>query len=271
MSDCLSCSPARPRAVQGSRVALCLQIAESRYPAFFLWRQLWCVVPQDVEADPSAEGQIFRSPAQKVSPASSWQVVGRNGGSPAAASYAALGIVSTVTDSIVEFAYSAQCRTDRHGQPRYIDCLEEIYRTRDSPSLQHFWATEKSKGVWGESDLEKAYELFGFGSHNGMETDMPQIPSEVPETMITDAFATRFIEAEGDPARRSELKDAVEVIAKARKSELIRASVASLEMEASKPKMTAERAYQVLETHESYDDDMLIALYDIRVRHSPGY
>lgn len=129
-------------------------------------------------------------------------------------------------------------------------------------------ASERSTGGYTTADITTAYS----------ELRLPGPPSGwhyLDDDAIVDAYSKREEHVE-HPERKKVLKDAFKLIADVRSSELLKTivnSTSGFDDASSKPQMTLERAYRLLdipvEGADSTDDGFVCTLYDLAVDATP--
>ncbi|GAA5954026.1 hypothetical protein JCM21900_005384 [Sporobolomyces salmonicolor] len=205
----------------------------------------------------------------RTDPHQGWTTVSRSASTrispldPLADEYSRLGCTPDLADEAIMTVYDAQAEAWAPNIPNFLEALSQIANARASDTLKTKVAIEHSKGRHTRSELDHAYAELRLPS--GVDGD------DLTEDQICDAFQVRDPEVT-HPERKKVLRDAMEVIAGARSSDLIKAMLVSMgesdEM-ASKPKMDVERAYKVLEVDVTTDDDMLVTVYGFRIDDAP--
>lgn len=139
--------------------------------------------------------------------------------------------------------------------------MQILSKVRNSEAFQVCMASERSKGHWTSEDLTEAYIAIG-GSEMEVHTD---------DDLVIDAYNTRKEEVK-DPTRRRVLREALELVARSRKSETLQAVLVSTEDEDAKPKMDFAKACRLLDLDPKLelDDDTLLMIYNVRVSDSSG-
>ncbi|KAH8930296.1 cysteine proteinase [Atractiella rhizophila] len=170
--------------------------------------------------------------------------------------YEVLGIREISTDQLIEFAYRRQRASNRRNHAYYLEALSRIGDVRGSEYLKGIVVQERSCGLYTTSDIEKAF------------LDLT-CPLDASEDMISKKFNDRWHD-NTDPAIRHDLLEALNIIATERESDLLKSTWASCKEGPREPAMDIEKARLVLGHMDDMDDEMLLALYDIRIMDSPG-
>ncbi|KAK8186701.1 hypothetical protein BC567DRAFT_259913 [Phyllosticta citribraziliensis] len=76
--------------------------------------------------------------------------------------YIGLGALDTFADSLVIFAHSRQVQVDVRNKSYYLECLQEIAKTRESEELMTQCAVEESTGTVSRKDVAEALKYFDF-------------------------------------------------------------------------------------------------------------
>ncbi|GAA5867533.1 hypothetical protein JCM1840_002542 [Sporobolomyces johnsonii] len=205
----------------------------------------------------------------RIDPNQGWTTVSRSASTrfspmdPLADEYSRLGCTPDLADETIVTVYDAQTEAWAPNIPSFLEALSQIANARASDTLKTKVAIEHSKGRHTRSELDRAYAELRLPS--GVNGD------DLTEDQICDAFHVRDPEVT-HPERKKVLREAMEVIAGARGSDLIKAMLVSMgdgDETASKPKMDVERAYKVLEVDVTTDDDMLVTVYGFRLDDAP--
>ena len=130
--------------------------------------------------------------------------------------------------------------------------------------MTHLLAMEQSRGRWRPEDLEKSIALLGFGSDNTLRVDIQDVEDEFVVSAWEDAMKRAWREDEKKAVEhRAALRDAFRIVGESRGSK----SLKRIYDEADKfGDMTPEKAHSTLEVPRGVPDDMLITVYNMRVR-----
>lgn len=167
---------------------------------------------------------------------------------------------------LLQFAYYAQCRCDPSQTPRYFGALVKIVQWLNSvmivpQDLESLIVTERSRGRFNEEDVQKAIWVLGFGSDNSLKVDYDE---DVDDNFLRHAWKDAVRRSWNEPdasSRRRDLNEAIRVVAEWKRStELMKA----WDTEVTNA-MTPDKAYDTLEVPLSVDEEMLIAVYTMRV------
>lgn len=127
--------------------------------------------------------------------------------------------------------------------------------------LESLIVTERSRGRFNEEDVQKAIWVLGFGSDNSLKVDYDE---DVDDNFLRHAWKDAVRRSWNEPdasSRRRDLNEAIRVVAEWKRStELMKA----WDMEVTNA-MTPDKAYDTLEVPLSVDEEMLIAVYTMRV------
>lgn len=127
--------------------------------------------------------------------------------------------------------------------------------------LESLIVTERSRGRFNEEDVQKAIWVLGFGSDNSLKVDYDE---DVDDNFLRHAWKDAVRRSWNEPdasSRRRDLNEATRVVAEWKRStELMKA----WDMEVTNA-MTPDKAYDTLEVPLSVDEEMLIAVYTMRV------
>ncbi|KAK7528055.1 uncharacterized protein IWZ02DRAFT_143660 [Phyllosticta citriasiana] len=80
--------------------------------------------------------------------------------------YSGLGAIDTFADNLVTFAHSRQVDIDPANKSYYLECLQEIAKTRESEELMTQCAVEESTGTVSRKDAADALKYFDFDIAN---------------------------------------------------------------------------------------------------------
>lgn len=176
--------------------------------------------------------------------------------------YAGLGSVSDMHDDLIHKLYLKQEEADPDNQPYYFDCFKGIAEGRNSESMALSVAIEESSGKSGRRDIVNAYRAFGLAVHDNYDD----------EALIGN-FKARIPDA---PMQEPDLRRALGLIGKHRKSATIRQFVENCESELNDDRVnmlteleaiiTYEQAMSLLKADEQTDDDGILALATVQVR-----
>lgn len=133
---------------------------------------------------------------------------------------------------------------------KVLGCIDVIQEVRNSEPLNVFRATERSKGLYSDKELETAFIILGCLSR------------DVSDDQIVDAYTIATSETSLTDRKKS-FRDALKLIAKDRNSDVMRAILVSEEEVESKMDLAA--AYRTLEVSEDIDEDFLNMAFNIRV------
>ncbi|GJJ13561.1 hypothetical protein Clacol_007816 [Clathrus columnatus] len=171
---------------------------------------------------------------------------------------------------LLEFAYRAQCRCDPSRTNEYFNALTQLMTllriavTPPSIELETLYTTELDRGRWVPSELVQAADALGFGRTNDLKVDLDESEDEFVwrawELLMTQAWK----EPDGGAAHRKTLTRYLHIIAEARKSKFLKQKASD-----SIAELTPERAYGTLEVPQYVDEEMLIAVYKMRVMDQP--
>lgn len=167
----------------------------------------------------------------------------------------------------MQFAYLAQCRCDPKNTPQYFQRLTNIVNTLRNagtyPSdLDTLVASEHSRGRFTMTEFDDAKALLGFGSDNWLRLDYDEdVEDEFIRRAWRDAIRRSWNESDGSTKRR-ELNDAIKILAEGRNS----LELAKAWNDEVTNGMTPDRAYSTLGVPEGVDEEMLITVYNMRVR-----
>jgi ubiquitin carboxyl-terminal hydrolase 25 len=169
---------------------------------------------------------------------------------------------------LLAFAYYAQCRCDPAGTVKYFTALciivEVLQASASCPGLlQEVVATERSRDRFTQSEVENAAMDLGFGIQNVLHVDYDE---DVDDLFIENAWKECVKRSWKDSERGGEIlraaNDALRILAEARGSTKLRKV-----WESGKGKgMSPEKAYDTLEVPKDVDDQMLITVFNMRVR-----
>ncbi|GAA6018600.1 hypothetical protein JCM11491_006159 [Sporobolomyces phaffii] len=185
---------------------------------------------------------------------------------PLAAHYSTLGCTPDLSDESILRVFETQMRTWPANSPEFLEALIKISTIRDSECLSTKIVVERSKGKYARSEIDKAYAELRLPASD--DSDL------IGEDELSHAFDKRLSEVE-HPERRKVLKDALNLIAQHKQSEVLQAVLISLgESEGSGPsgmqgleaeKMDPDRAYRALEIDKTTDDEVIAMVYEVRV------
>lgn len=188
-----------------------------------------------------------------------------------AAVYKVLGVTPETSDEDIAFAYACQIETDSRHHLYYFDALVEIATLRgdNREALQVLIATERSKDRYGYSDVVRALTALKLKpndhpSHRFFHYPISEWPNE-------DIIASAYHESKEEVPKRQgsesdlkELKDAIHLLAKITRSELLQVVIESASP--SKPtvgEMTVEEAFAYLQATRDVTDNVLCSAVSI--------
>lgn len=185
--------------------------------------------------------------------------------------YKALGVTPETADEDVVFAYQCQVETDKRHHLYYFDSLVELASLRGDQRevLQLAIATERSQDRFGYREIVRALEKLSLKPLVDPHKTFFGYPySQWPnEDYIASAYQDRKDEIpkkQGSESDLKELKDAVELLAKALGSELLQVVLASASP--AKPAvgdMTVDEAFAYLQVSQDTNDNVLCSAVSI--------
>ena len=165
------------------------------------------------------------------------------------------------------YAYLAQCRCDPASTITYFTQLLAIVETMknlgvDPPDqLQMLVVEERSRHRFTFDDYNKAVSFLGFGKDNTLGVELED---DVPSDFIIQAWKDAVKRSWRDPdgaQLRTDLNQAFKIVADFRQNPQLR--IAWEQGKASL--MTPDAAYSTLEVPHDTDEDMLVAIFNMRV------
>lgn len=145
----------------------------------------------------------------------------------------------------------------------------------DSETLSLFAQTEKSKGYWFKDEREKGLKMLGFGDDGPLRIDFDE--SDVDGPFLINAYISAWNSVNAayglkKPDERDvelrELKDAVVVVAQSTGREDL---VSYVEEELRKRSRDPAQAYATLGANHEMDDEIILAIFSLRVSFYPTY
>jgi ubiquitin carboxyl-terminal hydrolase 25/28 len=162
--------------------------------------------------------------------------------------YAGLGAVGDFSDALLLFAFSCQNRVDEANSPYYFECLQAIAIGRNSEVLDLQVQILASQGYTNRQEVARAYQYIG------MDPDRADV---VTDENIIGQFRSRISNI--GPADAEESRNALRVIAFARKSDKIR-------QEAANAIENYEQALAWLDLDDHSPDEFVMTMFTIKVR-----
>ena len=147
----------------------------------------------------------------------------------------------------------------------YLATIVQLMSTlgEDVPQqLRELVAIENSRNRFTQPDLERAVAQLGFGPEGSLRVDYD---NDIDDEFVANAWRARVKEAMHDTIdganKLREANEAFRIVAEARGSVVLHGM-----WEYSKSMMTADRAYKLLEIPEDTEDEMVITVFNMRVR-----
>lgn len=185
--------------------------------------------------------------------------------------YKVLGVTPETADEDIAFAYTCQVDTDPRHQLYYFDALVEIATLRgdNREALQVLIATERSRDRYGYTEIVRALATLKLKPLDHPSDRFFNYP--VSDWPNEDSIAAAYHESKEDVPKRQgsesdlkELKDAVVLLAKATRSELLQVVIESASP--AKPtvgEMTVEEAFTYLQATKDVTDNVLCSAVSI--------
>ena len=177
--------------------------------------------------------------------------------------YRVLGITPEADNRTVLFAYRSQIASDPNATPQYLEALKDINTLRGSqPNLEIEIALAASQDKLSMGEVMLALRHIGAEPNTTSvdeSTGLKQI-EQVTEEQIVEAYGLKreqIVQSQGSESDLKELRDAMRIITKAWRSDLLDATVMSLDNHPAKPTYTEEEAYKHLNTSKETDDATL--------------
>lgn len=176
------------------------------------------------------------------------------------------------SSELLHFAYLAQCRCDPENTPAYFESLFKIVDALSSigrcpASLETLIVSERSRGRFTSEGVADAVRTLGFGTDNDLRLEYDE---EVDDEFIKNAWRSAlrrsWKEIEG-ASRRRELNEAFRIVAESRSSLPLIRDYEDEQLHG----MTPDQAYDTLEVPMGVEEDMLITVYNMRVRSDSSY
>lgn len=173
----------------------------------------------------------------------------------------------------MQYAYRHQLRCDPHNAFHYLEAMKvisEVPRIADAEQLAFAVLTEKSKGYFTEEDLAKALTRLGFGEEGPLRI---AFDTDIDGEFLMNAFATAWSDINhmygGDGPNNDQkdvalkdLKESVEIAAMSTgRVELVKYVEEALRKRNRDPVL----AYSALGASEGMDEDLILAIYSMRV------
>ena len=169
--------------------------------------------------------------------------------------YTALGVTAVDTDAYIEQAFNTGLQYRPSDGPKLFEAFRVIVASRKSESLQTMEGVARSMGLYSETDLDDAYMAIGI---------KPDERAFVAETDVVDAFNRTLDGAASDNARRHNVLEAFNLIARHTESQLFAAILQSRnEPVVTEPTLDeAYRAFNLAADSHGVDDELLTAMYE---------
>ncbi|KAJ7754991.1 hypothetical protein DFH07DRAFT_496988 [Mycena maculata] len=177
----------------------------------------------------------------------------------------------TFSPELLIFAYLAQCRCDPGQTLEYFSNLRTLARALDASGndcvmLVQLLDTEGSRGRFAREDIDAAAATLGFGVNGYLQTEYD---AEVPDDYVENAWRECLKRSWHDYANGTTLQkratDALKIIADARGSHTLQ------KVHEDGGTMTPERAFGTLEVPQDVDEEMLIAIFGMRLEEDPKH
>ncbi|KAK9899710.1 cysteine proteinase [Cystobasidium minutum MCA 4210] len=188
-----------------------------------------------------------------------------------AACFKILGVTPETGDEDIAFAYQSQVQSDATNGPYYLDSLIQIAQLRGDhrETLQMLIATERSQDRLSNTEVMGALAKLGLSpipKPNQLFFDQPvnDLPNEDIIAAAYHESKERVPQQQGTESDLKELKDAVTILAKALRSDLLRVVLDSAAP--SKPTfddMTLTEAWEYLQVSSSLGDEVICSAASI--------
>lgn len=141
----------------------------------------------------------------------------------------------------------------------------KIVGVQPPEELELVLAEEKARGRFTTSDLQDAVRALGFGRENELGVELDEdVEDEFIVKAWKDAMKRTWRLPEADTSqKRMELTDAFKVVADARGSQTL---LEAWKEGKKNTGMSPDAAYSTLEVPSDVDEEMLITVYNFRVR-----
>jgi hypothetical protein len=83
-----------------------------------------------------------------------------------------LGVVPDMADNVIIWAYKLLVNEQPQNHSRSLEALQKIAQTTKSNVLETEVAIEHSQGVYGVTDIARAYEYFGVADSPNVDDDL---------------------------------------------------------------------------------------------------
>lgn len=185
--------------------------------------------------------------------------------------YQTLGVTPETADEDIAFAYNCQLETDSRHQLYYLDALVEVASLRGDhrESLQVLIATERSQDRYGYSEVVQALARLRLQPFHQPGQSFFSYP--ISDWPHEDTIASAYQDSKEDVPKQQgsesdlkELKDAVTLLAKVTRSDLLQAVVESASP--AKPSvgdMTVDEAFTYLQMSKDLNDNLLCSAVSI--------
>jgi len=181
--------------------------------------------------------------------------------------YQKLGCTALEPDSYIEFAFYMHCQTDYENIPTYLSALSDIAQDRGSGDLQTAVAKARSNGLYSIEDIGNAYATLGLDAlvADGKSNELIAQVADLPDDVVVDSWRNKRGELVGQDAETVALQDALQLIAKVRRSLILSEAYESTRGVANVPPLTLEAAYKILDVPADVEDVLLLNVYSFGV------
>lgn len=181
--------------------------------------------------------------------------------------YQILGCTPMDPGNIICFAYESQCKFDgdRLALMKYFSCLTTVLDQRQSSDeISNLVGTERSNDRYTFADVYKSFAAVGFADKDDSQLN------EISDESIMESFGV-ILSRVTENQEKSELKEALKIIANYKQSDLLVGILSSLQDSPEGPPLSLDEAFRILEIDRAVADDTFIcAIYAIRIQDAPG-
>ena len=167
--------------------------------------------------------------------------------------------------SFVAFAYEAQVRFDAARTPVYLEAISHVaenWHGVGQDDLQTLVVTERSKGLFSQSEIDDAYEQIHGVSKATVEeigVDRESLPHDYIAKAFREAHSALTDDGAGLSQKKKDLVQALEIIAVDRKADQeVYRQLAMVVEQAKRQPPSPEEAYRMLGIETEMDDEMVL-------------